>query len=65
MCSPEQPCSCILRTAGGVDINLGNIMGLPESNRPDELWIVFVDTKYDIRSLAKIVHWKSLKGRRR
>ena len=40
-------------------------MGLPESNRPDELWIVFVDTKYDIRSLAKIVHWKSLKGRRR
>ena len=21
-------------------------MGLPESNRPDELWIVFVDTKY-------------------
>lgn len=43
MCSPEQSCSGILRTAGGVDINLRNITGEPEVNRPDKLGVVLVE----------------------
>src|SRR4030065_2493600 len=48
MCSPEQPCSRILRTAGGADINHGNIMSRPESYRPDELWIILFEQDFKL-----------------